>query len=291
MSLSTSPAVPERSAWARAECSESTGTSCPGEAAAFTSSPPTIRDSLLASARMAGVPSAASVGANPMEPVMPLSTTSAPSTVPAPHAAMTVEASGPDTISGAKPASPAEAARAVIRVRKVPASSEDVPTAKTRSATACLANSSRLPPPALMAVTVKRGLPSDRAACSTTSMAWVPMEPVEPRMITLRCAMVTSIPHRSCRGDSGSIPPRIPPVTTSADVPPVDDLLSREYPSSAQDGSSAWAAAPEGFTGLRGLAVASACGRVGADPSASDIGSRIAGLLHSAGGIVIYRGD
>ena len=76
----TSACVPDRSAWAIAECSESTGTSwsC-RRCAARTRGPPTTRDSLLASASVLPAPSAASVGPRPTEPVMPLSTTSAPS--------------------------------------------------------------------------------------------------------------------------------------------------------------------------------------------------------------------
>lgn len=46
----------------------------PGAASAFTSGPPTISDSLLASARVRPAVSAARVGARPMEPVMPLRT-------------------------------------------------------------------------------------------------------------------------------------------------------------------------------------------------------------------------
>ena len=73
----TSAAVPDRSAWAMAECSESTGTNWPGAAAPSTSSPPTMRLSLLARARVAPTSSAARDGPRPTEPVMPFSTTSA----------------------------------------------------------------------------------------------------------------------------------------------------------------------------------------------------------------------
>ncbi len=64
-SRSTSPAAPERRHCASAECSESTGTICPGAAARVTSGPPTIRDSLFASASVLPAASAASVGAQP----------------------------------------------------------------------------------------------------------------------------------------------------------------------------------------------------------------------------------
>src|SRR5450631_1228217 len=52
MSLRTSAPVPPRRHWAMALCSLSTGTIWPGLAAALTSEPPTIRDSLLARARV-----------------------------------------------------------------------------------------------------------------------------------------------------------------------------------------------------------------------------------------------
>ena len=60
-----------------------------------------------------------------------------------------------------------------------------MPTARARVWTACRARSSRFPPPALSATTSKRcGAPS------TTSIAWVPMEPVDPRRTILRGCMV-----------------------------------------------------------------------------------------------------
>ena len=76
-SLRTSALSPLRRACAMAECSESTGTICPGRAARRTRSPPTISDSLFARASVVPVASVASVGPSPTEPVMPLSTTSA----------------------------------------------------------------------------------------------------------------------------------------------------------------------------------------------------------------------
>ena len=76
-------------------CSLSTGTICPGAAAALTSGPPTMSDSLLASASVDPAASAARVGCRPIEPVMPLSTTSAP------EPASPVLASGPTSTSGA----------------------------------------------------------------------------------------------------------------------------------------------------------------------------------------------
>ena len=72
----TSSRRPPRSACASAECSESTGTICPGRAARFTSGPPTISDSLLASASVCPAVSAARVAGRPSAPSSPLSTTS-----------------------------------------------------------------------------------------------------------------------------------------------------------------------------------------------------------------------
>lgn len=91
----TSPRAPPRRHWASAECSESTGTICPGRVtAAFTSGPPATSDSLFASARVRPARSAARVGASPSEPTTPLSTTSQG------HWASSVIASGPATILG-----------------------------------------------------------------------------------------------------------------------------------------------------------------------------------------------
>src|SRR3954471_11709507 len=56
-----------------------------------------------------------------------------------------------------------------------------MPTASARVWTACRAARSRFRPPAASAVTVKRS-----GAASTASMAWVPIEPVEPSRTTLR---------------------------------------------------------------------------------------------------------
>ena len=61
---------------ASAECSESTGTSWPGAARRVTSGPPAISDSLLASATVRPASSAASVARSPCAPATALSTTS-----------------------------------------------------------------------------------------------------------------------------------------------------------------------------------------------------------------------
>ena len=71
------------------ECSESTGTICPGLARLVTSGPPMISDSLLARASTRPASSAASVACSPAAPVTPLSTTSAG------HPATSQIASGP----------------------------------------------------------------------------------------------------------------------------------------------------------------------------------------------------
>ena len=76
-SLATSSALPPRRHCASAECSESTGTIWPGRAAASTSGPPAISDSLFARARRAPEASAVSVGRRPSAPTSALSTTSA----------------------------------------------------------------------------------------------------------------------------------------------------------------------------------------------------------------------
>ncbi len=76
-SRATSSGSPPRRHWAIAECSESTGTICPGSAALVTSDPPATSDSLLARASVVPAASAASVGASPIEPVIAFRTTSA----------------------------------------------------------------------------------------------------------------------------------------------------------------------------------------------------------------------
>ncbi len=65
MSRRTSLLVPARSAWANAECSESTATNCPGLAARVTNDPPAISDSLFARAIVRPACSEASVARRP----------------------------------------------------------------------------------------------------------------------------------------------------------------------------------------------------------------------------------
>ena len=155
-------------------CSESTGTTWSGPAAAFTSGPPMMSDSLLASASTEPASSAARVGRSPIEPVTPLRTTSAP------HPAATVAASSPTTTSGADAATPASAAACATAARTSSTEPRAAATSGTRNSTAWRASRSRLPP-ALSATIVKRP-----GCAATTSRAWVPIEPVEPRTATVR---------------------------------------------------------------------------------------------------------
>ena len=90
----TSDSRPARRHWAMVECSESTGTICPGLARLVTSGPPTISDSLLARASTRPASRAASVACSPAAPVTPLSTTSQG------HAATSLTASGPASTWG-----------------------------------------------------------------------------------------------------------------------------------------------------------------------------------------------
>jgi hypothetical protein len=171
-SRSTSSARPPRRHWASAECSESTGTICPGAAAAVTSAPPATSDSLLASASVAPAASAARVGPRPTAPVMPLSTVSTDVV-----AVSSVAASGPASTS--TPGSSSRSARA--------ASSAATATRRTWCARTCSASSATSPPPAASPATVKR---SGWRAIS--SSACVPIEPVEPSTSTDRLPVIAS---------------------------------------------------------------------------------------------------
>src|ERR1035437_8097244 len=84
-------------------------------------------------------------------------------------------------MSGANPCRPASLATWWIAAATISRSPRATPTASTPSATACCASRPRLAPPALIATTRNRPGLAD-----TTSMAWVPMEPVDPRMAMLR---------------------------------------------------------------------------------------------------------
>ena len=167
MSRRTSSARPARSAWANAECSESTATSCPGAAAEVTSRPPMTSDSLLASARVVPRASVAIVGRRPAAPVIAFSTT------PQSIAASSVEASGPTRSSGQSVPSSSRSASAAELVGTATISGENSPI--------CWASSSILLPAA------DRALMTNLSRFrETTSRVWVPMDPVEPRRTTVR---------------------------------------------------------------------------------------------------------
>ncbi len=156
----TSSSVPDRSACAIAECSESTGTICPGRASRVTRSPPTMSDSLLASARVVPRSRAARVGASPTDPVMPLSTTSASTSV-----------------------------------TSCTASSMPTAVCSTWNSAACSASSARFEPTARPTTSKRRGF------ARMTSRACVPIEPEEPRMMTLRTSQLYGR-NRPVRGSS-----------------------------------------------------------------------------------------
>ncbi len=178
---STSSAVPPRRHWASAECSLSTGTIWPGLAAALTSGPPTMSDSLLASARV--VP-ACERGERRRQ---------------ADRAGDAVE----DDVGGAagelgrgvgtgeqlgpvcgrlrppgRPRPRPRRGRRRTRARRRPSRPAAPPPVGPAA--------SRLPP-ALSAVMRNRS----GAACAT-SIAWVPIEPVDPSRVTVRGEEVTS---------------------------------------------------------------------------------------------------
>ena len=153
--------VPPRRHWASAECSESTGTIWPGLARPVTSGPPMISDSLLARASVLPASRAASVGRSPTAPVMPLSTTSQRDGRPP------------------RPRPPPPARSTPARTRR--------PAART--ARGC-------DPPAVSPTTRNRS-----GLARTRSRAWVPIDPVEPRMTMSRCAIRTMLPIR-CQSDA-----------------------------------------------------------------------------------------
>src|SRR5918999_2599234 len=155
---------------ARAACTESTGISRSGSpfTRSITSSPPTMRLSLLASASVFPDCNAASVGGNPTAPTIAFSTMSASRS-----RASCSAASAPTTISTLRsPASPAWSSFAAV-------SSLTATTGGMNSRIWPTSNSWF--EAAASPTTWKRSW-----VCRITSRAWVPMEPVEPRMTTLR---------------------------------------------------------------------------------------------------------
>ena len=162
------------------ECSESTGTICPGLAARVTKGPPMISDSLLARARVRPVSSAARVACSPAAPVTPLSTTS--------------HGQACKLLRTSRPARPAR--RVARRVHHDPFDPKNGvvrPVAAPRRP----GWPRRPPPPRTRPPAGPAGPRSRRLAASAAtrkrpglrlmmSSAWVPIEPVEPRITTSR---------------------------------------------------------------------------------------------------------
>src|SRR4051794_17547575 len=161
ISLSTVPGRSPASSWYSAECSESTGIRAApvASASAVTSSPPTTRDSLLASARSMPSPSVATVGPSPAEPTSALSTSSAPDS--------TTSSTSPCAPTSTSPSVHASAARA-------PASASASAIRRTPKRRACSTSGSQ-------ECSALRPTSSRSRDRSTMSSAWVPIEPVEPR--------------------------------------------------------------------------------------------------------------
>src|SRR4051794_27003283 len=133
-------------------------------ASAMTSSPPTTRLSLLASARSMPSPSDATVGPSPAEPTSAFSTRSAPLSVTS-----FTSPSGPLSTS---PSVQRSAARAAAR-------SSARPIRLTPNWAACSSSSVSLDPAA--SATTSRSRERE-----TTSRAWVPIDPVDPAMTMRR---------------------------------------------------------------------------------------------------------
>src|SRR5919112_3397222 len=162
-SRSTVPGCSPASSWNSAECSESTGISWApvASASAVTSSPPTTRLSLLASARSMPSPSVATVGPSPAEPTSALR--------PRSQSASVITSTRPSAPPSTVACSPARAAASgsASAIRSTP---------KRRD---CSSSSSQLDAAA-------RPTTSSPSLRSTTSSAWVPIEPVDPTMTILR---------------------------------------------------------------------------------------------------------
>src|ERR687896_940402 len=162
-SRSTVPGGSPASSWNSAECSESTGISWApvASASAVTSSPPTTRLSLLASARSIPSPSVATVGPRPAEPTSAFNTRS--------QSVSTISSTSPSGPPSTRACSPARAA----------ASGSARASRSTPKRPACSSSSSQLEPAA-------RPATSRSSLRSTTSSACVPIDPVDPTMRILR---------------------------------------------------------------------------------------------------------
>src|SRR6478609_4423629 len=170
--------------WWMAPCSLSTGTSsAPGvRRARCTTGPAAMSDSLLASARRRPASRVARVTDRPANPTTPLTTTSA-------SVARLAMASGPPRTSHSGRASATTAA----------AASSATATTLGRCVRAWAMSTSGLRPVAPRAVSSKRS-----ASASSTSSAWVPIEPVDPASATRTADMkraYRSSPPETPRGD------------------------------------------------------------------------------------------
>ena len=166
-----------------AECSESTGSSWApvASASAVTSSPPTTRLSLLASARSMPSPSVATVGPRPAEPTSAFRTRS--------HSV--------SVISSTSPSGPARISRSECSPARAAASGSASAMRVTPCRRACSSRSSQLEAAA-------RPTSSRSSQRSITSSACVPIEPVEPTMRILRTELSLGRAVRLIRCASGS---------------------------------------------------------------------------------------
>src|SRR4051794_6334316 len=147
-------------------------------ASVITSSPPTTRLSLLASARSIPSPSAATVGPRPAEPISAFRTRS--QSVPV------ISSTRPSAPASTSPPVHASAARAAA----CPSAS---PMRVTPCRSACSTSSSKLRD-AASATT------SSSSLRSTTSSAWVPIDPVDPRIaMRFTCGRVGAAMKASLR--------------------------------------------------------------------------------------------
>ena len=175
---------------------------------ASTSGPPAISDSLFASASVAPVASARSVGSRPREPVMALSTMSARVA-----SISSATASGPARMRGHRELAPLVAAPLGLGVerelrRPRPRSSGTRPPRGHRWPAAWAARAAGSAPPAATPTTSNRS-----GLAATTSMAWTPTEPVEPSTRTLRLVIAPILQYRlsgiKSVGRLGLVPSRL----------------------------------------------------------------------------------
>src|SRR5687768_15894582 len=184
-----SPLALARRHWCTAQCSESTGTMwpAPGRAsAAWTTGPPAISDSLLASARRRPAASVARVTSRPAKPTTAFTQTSA--SVP-----MAASASGPARSS-------VPAGRRAARSATLAGSGSASTTASGRSSRACSARSST-DDMAASATTRNRS-----GSARTTSSVCVPIDPVEPATATVVVEVTQLTLNDEEVADPGDVP-------------------------------------------------------------------------------------